>query len=98
MAGQSRRCKSWRGEFWRILSGLGSRGGACLSMAVLGKLGPGSHGLLRLVMACLVKTRLGKAVKALRGMSRLSEVMLVRARLSKAAGVWHVEASCSMSR
>ena len=49
-------------------------------------------------MASLVKTRLGKAVKALRGMSRLSEERLVRARLGKAAGVWHVEVSCSMSR
>lgn len=31
-------------------------------------------------------------------MSRLSEERLVRTWLGKAAGVWHVEASCSMSR
>ena len=54
--------------------------------------------MLRLVVASLVKTRLGKAVKVLRGMSRLSEERLVKARLSKAAGVWHVEARCSMLR
>ena len=72
MVGQSRRCKLWRGEVWRVWSGLGSRGGACLGVAVLGKLGPGSHGLLRLVMASLVKTRLGKAVGVLHVEARCS--------------------------
>ena len=97
-ARQSRRCKLWRGGFWRALAGLGSLG---LARSVLERrrgVSSGSHGLLRLVMASLVKTRLGKAVKVLRGMSRLSEERLVRARLSKAVGVWHVEARCSMSR
>ena len=97
-ARQSRRCKLWRGEFWRALAGLGSLG---LARSVLERrrgVSSGSHGLLRLVVASLVKTRLGKAVKVLRGMSRLSEERLVRARLSKAVGVWHVEARCVMLR
>ena len=98
MALQSRWCKLWRGEFWRVLAGLGSLG---LARSVLERrrgVSSGSHGLLRLVVASLVKTRLGKAVKALRGMPRLSEERLVKARLNKAVGVWHVEARCSMSR
>ena len=88
----------WRCEVWRALAGLGSLG---LARSVLERrrgVSFGSHGLLRLVVAGLVKARLGKAVKALRGMSRSSEERLVRARLGKAVGVWHVEASCSMSR
>lgn len=58
----------------------------------------GSRGKLWRCEAWRVLAGLDGAVKALRGMSRLSEERLVKAWLGEAAGVWHVEVGCSMSR
>lgn len=67
LVGQSRWCKLWRGEVWRVLAGLGSHGLLRLGLSRLVKTRLGKavkvlRGMSRLIEERLVRARLGKAV------------------------------------